>query len=612
MPRIKRRNNRKKVVKRKVAPKSTDMHFTEDDLRNIPPHLLDKIPAGASMKPTAASIRNMAMQRFATPFIQMPQQTAQQQQVQNMKNENDVKQQALQQQVQNMKNENDVKQQALNQTAQDRIVEMDRKKNLVKQEHQQKLDQKNQENDLRMTQQELKQQRDLNDQKQKLELERKKYDYEKQLLDENSEIQQLKRDNENTLAAIAQIKFEIEKGKQAIEKNALASEKTRLEKEQEILTAQNTAIKETLTKMNSPELINEFKTLAANVAEQRMKAQLYESLKKMHEENLQTMINNMVQPTQEQIDQQINTIKPKIQEQQKEIATQLETKLKHEENQKLVNFFRDSLTQAKIDKERILLENNESTQRNNQFDQEKAKNDIKDLIKERVKTEIDTRILDQQIDEKTKEEQNLIENERKQAELNYIKSEDYAQKQKELATYSKAAQAADQLTKQHMDFIAANKKALEADSARHVSELMMQAALNNKDLYKSLFEIVDSEELKHPNKTVETENMKAAFQQIEAQAQSTNVANNRVTEIVNEFNKLRTERSLDGKVFRIMNKQIGDVWDHISSDTRSAELIWDQYKQRLEDAMKNPPPDEEDPINDPGVINIDDNDYLAN
>ena len=132
MPRIKRKSNRKKIVKRKIAPKSNDIHFTEDDLRNIPPHLLDKIPAGMGLKPNLASIRAMAAQRFATHFVQMPIQSAQQAQVQNMKNENDIKQQAL------------------NQTAQDRIVEMDRKKDLTKQKYQQDMEHRKQEQDLKL------------------------------------------------------------------------------------------------------------------------------------------------------------------------------------------------------------------------------------------------------------------------------------------------------------------------------------------------------------------------------------------------------------------------------------------------------------------------------
>ena len=77
----------KKNMKRKVrtTKEQQTTQLSEEDIKNIPPHLLDKIPAGASLKPSAATLHRMMMQQFAPMYNPMPFYTQQQQQATNMR-----------------------------------------------------------------------------------------------------------------------------------------------------------------------------------------------------------------------------------------------------------------------------------------------------------------------------------------------------------------------------------------------------------------------------------------------------------------------------------------------------------------------------------------------
>ena len=71
----------------------------------LPPHILDKIPPGLSMKPNAATIRQITMQQMTRNMMPLPfNLTPQQQQVQNMKSNNDLKENAINQAKQDMIN----------------------------------------------------------------------------------------------------------------------------------------------------------------------------------------------------------------------------------------------------------------------------------------------------------------------------------------------------------------------------------------------------------------------------------------------------------------------------------------------------------------------------
>ena len=171
---IRRRN---KAVKRKTVSssslKSHDQQLNENDL---PPHLLDKIPSSMSLRPTPQTLRSMLMQRLAPSYIQMPTMSPQQQQVQNLKNNNDIKEQAI------------------NQTKQDMINENERKRTLTRKEAEQKREQTKMKNEIENERQELKQQQDYERTMNELNIKKRQLEYEKMMNEHDAEA--LKKKNE--------------------------------------------------------------------------------------------------------------------------------------------------------------------------------------------------------------------------------------------------------------------------------------------------------------------------------------------------------------------------------------------------------------------------------
>ena len=102
---------------RKLKRKSRKQHVRTNPVQSLqfnpadlPPHILDKIPPGMSIRPNAASIKQMAMQQMTRNMIPLPfNLTPQQQQVQNMRSNNDLKENAINQAKQDMINENERK-----------------------------------------------------------------------------------------------------------------------------------------------------------------------------------------------------------------------------------------------------------------------------------------------------------------------------------------------------------------------------------------------------------------------------------------------------------------------------------------------------------------------
>ena len=96
--RVLKRRTTKQQVNRRKNKRTTELlnELFDKDITNVPPHLLDKIPAGASLRPTAATLRQMTMQQLAPMYNPMPI-FPQQQQAANLKNANDIREQTLNQ-----------------------------------------------------------------------------------------------------------------------------------------------------------------------------------------------------------------------------------------------------------------------------------------------------------------------------------------------------------------------------------------------------------------------------------------------------------------------------------------------------------------------------------
>lgn len=271
---IRRRN---KAVKRKTVSssslKSHDQQLNENDL---PPHLLDKIPSSMSLRPTPQTLRSMLMQRLAPSYIQMPTMSPQQQQVQNLKNNNDIKEQAI------------------NQTKQDMINENERKRTLTRKEAEQKREQTKMKNEIENERQELKQQQDYERTMNELNIKKRQLEYEKMMNEHDAEALKKKNEIETQKALIEQMKYENQRMRNEIDNNDYSNKINTLNKELKDLTTENTALANAIEKLNSGDQLNQITELAQELTLNKARNML---IKKLNDENnrlLENELENMV------------------------------------------------------------------------------------------------------------------------------------------------------------------------------------------------------------------------------------------------------------------------------------------------------------------------------
>ena len=186
---------RRKLLKRKAkkTKRTTESESSYQGLNTppqLPPHILDQIPAGTSLRPSLSSMRQIAAQKLATPFLPLPFNLTPQQQ-----------------QVQNMRNNNDLKENAINQAKQDMINENERKRSLQKQEVDFKRENQLMKQALDNEKQEFEQKRKLSDEKHKLEHQLKDLKFQKSLMESDKVIRAQKIKNEAQLALVEQAKY---------------------------------------------------------------------------------------------------------------------------------------------------------------------------------------------------------------------------------------------------------------------------------------------------------------------------------------------------------------------------------------------------------------------
>ena len=163
------RKLKRKSRKQKPRVSTNPAQSLQINPAEIPPHLLDKIPPGLSLKPNAATIRQIAMQQMTRNMMPLPFNLTPQQQ-----------------QVQNMKSNNDLKENAINQAKQDMINETERKRALQRQEADAKRENQQRKHDIENERRRVDNELKEKEQAHKLDQDEKKLNYERDLLnDEN-------------------------------------------------------------------------------------------------------------------------------------------------------------------------------------------------------------------------------------------------------------------------------------------------------------------------------------------------------------------------------------------------------------------------------------------
>ena len=309
---------RRKLLKRKAkkTKRTTESESSYQGLNTppqLPPHILDQIPAGASLRPSLSSMRQIAAQKLATPFLPLPFNLTPQQQ-----------------QVQNMRNNNDLKENAINQAKQDMINENERKRSLQKQEVDFKRENQLMKQALDNEKQEFEQKRKLSDEKHKLEHQLKDLKFQKSLMEGDKVIRAQKIKNEAQLALVEQAKYENQKLKETIEKNELNTKFKQYEEQYNDIVAQNAALLKTIEKMSSEEFSNAYNELIENISHAKAHNRILTTLKETQNKLIEERILNMTDPTEQQIAEQFEQMKTDIEGKQ----TALVEQLKHKQNAK--------------------------------------------------------------------------------------------------------------------------------------------------------------------------------------------------------------------------------------------------------------------------------------
>ena len=204
MKHVRRKLLKRKTKKTKPITESLNTYQGLNTPQQLPPHILDQIPSGASLRPSLASMRQIAAQKMATPILPLPFNLTPQQQ-----------------QVQNMRNNNDLKENAINQAKQDMINENERKRSLQKQEVDAKRENQLMKQSLDNEKQEFDQKQKLLDEKHKLSRQSKDLAFQKSLMEGDKAIREQRIKNEEQLALIEQAKYENQKLKEKIDTGRL-------------------------------------------------------------------------------------------------------------------------------------------------------------------------------------------------------------------------------------------------------------------------------------------------------------------------------------------------------------------------------------------------------
>lgn len=463
---IRRRN---KAVKRKTVSssslKSHDQQLNENDL---PPHLLDKIPSSMSLRPTPQTLRSMLMQRLAPSYIQMPTMSPQQQQVQNLKNNNDIKEQAI------------------NQTKQDMINENERKRTLTRKEAEQKREQTKMKNEIENERQELKQQQDYERTMNELNIKKRQLEYEKMMNEHDAEALKKKNEIETQKALIEQMKYENQRMRNEIDNNDYSNKINTLNKELKDLTTENTALANAIEKLNSGDQLNQITELAQELTLNKARNML---IKKLNDENnrlLENELENMVSVKDEDLRNQMTTMKDEITKQQTAIVKQLNDKKAKERDIKKHDFYQNMLDEKNIENERLNIENDRLQKQLGSYNEQKNKDEVNKLVKKNVEQEMNGRYLKERIElqDKISKGQNEISlnNER----IKYMNSKEFQDKIKEIEANKQTEAQLNLLSKTTNEAVDAYNKVIRSRAKEEIGAVVHEAVKNGYDPAEAL------------------------------------------------------------------------------------------------------------------------------
>ena len=579
-------------LKRKSKNRKTHVKQSQNELINpaeIPPHLLDKIPPGLSLKPNAATIRQIAMQQMTRNMLPL--------------NYNLTPQQ---QQVQNMKSNNDLKENAINQAKQDMINEHERKRALQRQEADAKRENQQRKHDIENERRRVDNELKEKEQAHKLDQDEKKLNYERDLLNDENELNKKRLKNEEQLALIHQARYEQQKLKLEQEGNYLDNKFKLHESELTDLRTQNEAMRNALNKVNTEEYMNEFNDLINNLAAANAENRILNLINEQQNKLTTERLLSKIEPKQEQIDELFNAHKDQIEGLQSALAEQLKNKqTKQDEKERLENLhkFKQKLVIDNDNLKHDLYEINERVKRS-KVDDGKLKKSISEKVKNEVLLNAEKQVYEQQ-QESERLTRELIT---QQEKMKIINNKEYKDKQKALAALIES----NEQKKKDIAFINDSVKALtDADSLLFESQIkgvVRNAIHDDKNVLDALKGLYDTK--------LDPQSLLALSEQRAAQLQLINQEDEDKYKYVNEFQKIK-----DSGIHKIQDyfveftKQTNSDPDYfmtwLNNDASGADVkeFWNQYQQFLAQKEKEEKAQKENEENEENEQN--DEDFLA-
>lgn len=576
MGRIKRKARGKRIV-RKTKPQAQNNIVSEDQLSSLPQHLLDKIPAQMSLKPSAQSLRAMMLQRISQPYVPMP----------------IVPQQ---QQLQNLKNSNDLKEQALNQIKQDTIVERDRERDIMVQQNEAKREVKRRKHQMKLEEQQMQNEEYIDEQLKKLEVQKRTLEFNKAIHSGQSQIMQGKHDLETQKALYEQSKVEHEKLKAQYQSDETNQKIEQYRKKVRDLEVENEAIQQALSKMNSEAQINEMRSLIEKITLNQSKNMILKKVNDLHNQALEERLAAECRIPFEMYDELIDRKREEIAIAQKELVTQLENNENLKIQQQRYEYMRNKLAQEYIKNEELQFENAELSQRGESTNTPKKRQKINEAISKNAKQKVENEQL---------EETNELVKERQKSENEYHKTKtemalrntpEYQQHLQEQQKIEESTVKLKHQTELNREAIKKMDNLKKARAEEYVSGHVRHLTANNQDVTEGLENLLPQAE--EGLSADDGARLGAAVaEQLIAQKQTANQENEEATRIINKFraalNAQGEEQARAEAFIRLKVKDGGTFEDLTGHDTNvllNLEKEFDQFKYDPEAVEDEPTP----------------------
>ena len=559
---------RRKIIKRKGKRTKHDLNTSSPSPSpsQLPQHILDQIPPGATLRPSlssmrqkisSAELRSITAQRMANNILPLPFNLTPQQQ-----------------QVQNMRNNNDLKESAINQAKQDMINENERKRSLHKQEVDIKRENQNIKHMLDNDKQQFEQTQKLAEEKHKLDQQVKELSFKKQLIESDNNIRQLRLRNDEQLALIEQAKYENEKLKEKFETNDLNNRFNQSKKQYEDLVSQNLALTKAIEKIGTDEFINGYGELIENLSQARAHNRLLNTLKEQREKLIEEQILSMSSPTDEQLGKEYEDVKSDLEGVQAALAEQIKNKQQRQEQMDKLNNLRKYRQNLIIKTDDLNNETVELIKLNQSIGD--INDDVKRVINEKVNVEVRRDIEQEKVD--TLRKATEAKNEQYIAEEKYkiIASDEY---KKHLDQINKTKVMTEQLKRKTQNWNEAadvEAKAYNAELENEAQSLAFQARIDGNDPVEVLKEQITTTALS-PSKS------KALFNQIAAQSQLASQEDQQTGEIIRKFAELLESPAGEGDSIRAFIEEKGVNRDEFinllkSSNHETVKDIYNDYQ----------------------------------